>query len=152
MNNPIESNPRRRAEWLAQEQALAHNRRAAPASGDARVDAYRAAFHAVATAPRSEPPPDFVERTVRGVREAEVDEHIERWMVRIAGLIALAAVLVFAGPPLWESLQSSPAWALLPGAGLLGSPLLWATAAAAATAGLLDSWQKARQAGGAARA
>lgn len=144
MSNDMKSNPNPESEWQLQERALEQTRRGAPASGDARVDAYRAVFQAVAQASRSEPPADFAERTLRAVREAQVDEHIERWMVRIAGLIGMATLVVFAGPTLLDSLQSSTAWGMLPGAGLLGSPLLWAAAAGAATAGLMDSWQKAR--------
>ncbi len=145
MNQKIESNPSKDAEWLAQEQALAHHRRAAPASGDARVDAYRAVFHGVATAPRSEPPIDFGELTLLAVREAEVDEHIERWMIRIAGLLGLAAVLVFAGPLLLDSLRASATLSLLPGIDLLGSPLLWAAVAGAAAAAAADAWYQARR-------
>lgn len=144
MNNEFSSSPDNASEWHAQELALEQSRRAAPASGDVRIDAYRAVFHALATAPRSQPAADFAERTLRAVREAEVDEHIERWMIRIAGLAGLVAVLLVAGPMLLDSVRVSALMAMLPAAGLLGSPLLWATVAAAVTAGVLDAWFKAR--------
>jgi hypothetical protein len=135
------------SEWQAQERALAEARRVAPASGDARVDAYRAVFQALSRAARSEPPVDFTERTLRAVREAEIDEHIERWMVRVAGLIGVVALVVFAGPMLLDALDASAALAL-PTTGMFASPLLWVAAAGAAAAGLMDSWQQARHQAG----
>jgi hypothetical protein len=152
MSQQIQSHPSEHSEWQAQERAIEQSRSAVPASGDARVDAYRAVYHALALAPRSEPPVDFAERTLRAVREAEVDEHIERWMIRIAGMIGFVAVLLVAGPMLLDSLRVSAAMAMLPAASLLGSPLLWAAVAGAVTAGGFDFWQKSRHADGVARA
>lgn len=128
------------AEWQAQERALDASRRGARASGDANMDAYRSVFHAVSQAPRCEPPVDFVERTLRAVREAEVDEHIERWMIRIAGLVAVIAASVFAGPMLLDALHFS-AVQTMPAAGMFVSPLLWAAIAGVAAAALVDFWQ-----------
>ena len=62
MNNDSNTESSAQAEWQAQERALEQLRRGAKLSGIGRVDAYRAAFHAVAQAPRSEPPPEGGER------------------------------------------------------------------------------------------
>jgi hypothetical protein len=144
MSNELQSNTHKASEWRAQERALEAARRGARASGDPQVDAYAAVFHAVSLAPRSEPPVDFAERTLRAIREAEVDDHIDRWMIRIFGLVALVALAVFAGPMLLDTLSFS-ALQVMPAAGTFASPLLWAAIAGAAAAGLLDSWQTARQ-------
>jgi hypothetical protein len=144
MSNEMQSNVQKVSEWRAQERALEEARRGAQASGDPQVDSYRAVFHAVALAQRSEPPIDFAERTLRAVREAEIDEYIERWMIRIAGLVALVAITVFAGPMLLDTLSFS-AVQVIPAAGTMASPLLWAAIAGVAAAGVLDAWQTTRQ-------
>jgi hypothetical protein len=133
-------------EWLEQERALEQLRRGARPSGSVGEDAYRRVFQALAQLPQSEPPADFAAATARAIREMQIDEHIERWMIRIAGLLGVVAVLVVAGPLLVESFRSSAAMALLPPADLLGSPLLWAAAAGAVTASAFDVWQRARHA------
>jgi hypothetical protein len=147
MNQDIQSSTERAGEWQAQERALGQMRRGALSSGDPQVDAYRVVFHALSLAPRSEPPADFAERTLRAVRETEVDEHIERWMIRIAGLFGAFALVMFAAPMLLDSLALLGSTAALakPAAGMLASPLLWAAVAGMAAAGLMDTWQTARR-------
>jgi hypothetical protein len=143
MTRESQSSSTMASEWQAQERALAEARRGSPASGDAHVDAYRAVFHALSRAPRSEPPGDFAERTLRAVREAEIDERIERWMVHVAGLIGVVALILFAGPTLLNALGASAALTVST-TGMLASPLIWAAAAGAVAAGLMDSWETAR--------
>jgi hypothetical protein len=140
MNGELLSNEH---EWQAQETALKALRKVAPVSGDARIDTYRLAFHAVARVPRSQPPEDFAAAVVRAVRDAQGDEYIERWMIPIAALLGLACLVFFAGPMLVDSLKSSLTLALLPGAGWLSSPLLWAATAGAASAAGIDMLRKA---------
>lgn len=152
MNNDGNTESPRHADWQAQERALDQLRRGAPLSGVGRVDAYRAVFQAVAQAPRSGPPADFAAVTARAVREAQIDEYIERWMIRITGLIAVIAVLIYAGPMLLDSVRTSTALALLPSSALLGSPWVWAAGAGTLTAAAFDLWARQRVVDGAARA
>jgi hypothetical protein len=144
MSNELQSSPHQASEWRVQERALEASRRGALASGDPQVDAYRTVFHAVSLVPRSDPPVDFAECTLRAMREAEVDDHIERWMIRIVGLVALLALTVFAGPMLVDTLSFSAVQAM-PAAGTFASPLLWAAIAGVAAAAVLDSWKSARK-------
>ncbi len=161
MNEPSQPNQN---EWLAQERALELLRRYASGRcalpGDQQPDPlsptassggctdtntigeYRLLFHALTQMPRSEPPDDFAAAVARAVRDAQVDEHIERWVTRVAGAVATVCLAVFAGPILVDSLRTSDALTLLPGVGLLGSPLLWAAAAGTACAVLLDALHK----------
>lgn len=143
MNTESERKTRQSVEWQAQERALERLRQGGQ-GGDGRVDAYDVLFQAIAAAPRSEPPADFAEMALRAVREAEVDEYIERWLLRIAGLVALVGVAVFAGPMLWSSLGSGIVDGFAPAAGVLSSPMLWASAAAGATAAACDGWYRLR--------
>ena len=132
------------AEWEAQEGAVERLRQGVRIGEDGRVDAYQSLFQAIAAAPRSEPPADFAELALRAVREAQVDEYIERWLMRLAGLVALVGVAVFAGPALWSSLNVGMATTLGPAAGALSSPLLWAVVAAGATAAGCDAGYRLR--------
>ena len=152
MSNDSNTGSPRNADWQAQERALDQLRRGTQLSGVRRVDAYRAVFQAVAQAPRSGPPADFAAVTARAVREAQIDEYIERWMIRITGLIAVIAVLIYAGPMLLDSVRTSTALALLPSSALLGSPWVWAAGAGTLTAAAFDLWAKARAGDGPAHA
>ena len=128
------------AEWEAQEQARQAERATADASEDARGHLYRVIDRGARQRKRLELPADFATAVVSRVREQEVDEAIERWLLRIAGLIALVCALVYAAPDLlhspslahgtWQSLSSLETW--------LGSPWLWATVLALAAASGLD--------------
>ena len=150
MSTEAELNARQAAEWQAQERALECLRQGAQ-NGGGRVDAYQMLFRAIADAPRSEPPTDFAQLALRTVREAEVDEHIERWLLRLAGLMALVGVALFAGPAVWSSLSVGMADSLGPAAGVLSSPLLWAAVAAGFTAAGCDGWAQRRHPDGMAR-
>lgn len=143
MNTESERKTRQTLEWQAQERALERLRQGAQ-DGEGRVNAYDVLFQAIAAAPRSEPPADFAGMALRAVREAEVDEYIERWLLRIAGLVALVGVAVFAGPLLWSSLGTGLADSLASTSGLLSSPMLWASAAAGVTAAACDGWYRRR--------
>lgn len=143
MNDKTELTARQVSEWQAQERALEGLRQGMP-TGGGRVDGYQVLFRAIASAPRSEPPADFVQMALRSVREAEVDEYIERWLLRLAGMVALVGVAVFAGPALWSSLGAGMADSLGPAAAVLSSPLLWAAVVAGATAAGCDGWYRLR--------
>lgn len=143
MNDETELTARQMSEWQAQERALEGLRQGMP-TGGGRVDGYQVLFRTIASAPRSEPPADFVQMALRSVREAEVDEYIERWLLRLAGLVALVGVAVFAGPAVWSSLSAGMADSLGPAAGVLSSPLLWTAVAAGVTALGCDGWAQRR--------
>ena len=145
MSTKTEMNARQAVEWQAQERAFERLRQGQAArDGDGRADTYQVLFQAIAGAPRSEPPADFVQLALRSVREAEVDEYIERWLLRLAGLMALVGVAVFAGPAVWSSLSTGMAGSLGPAAGVLSSPLLWTAVAAGVTALGCDGWAQRR--------
>ena len=147
MNDETELTARQMSEWQAQERALEGLRQGMP-TGGGRVDGYQVLFRTIASAPRSEPPADFVQMALRSVREAEVDEYVERWLMRLAGLLALLGVAVFAGPVVWSSLGVGMADSLGPATGVLSSPLLWTAVAAGITASGCDGWaQRRRDAG-----
>lgn len=126
-------------EWQAQQCALEDESRGAPA-GDPQVDCYRAVFRAIARAPRSEPPADFAAGVLAALAVSERDERIERWVMRALAALVGIGIALYAGPMVLEVL--GPATDSVPmaavSATLLKSPLLWATLAAAATAGLVD--------------
>lgn len=150
MNTEPNRNSRHSVEWEAQERALGRVRQGAPKSGDGRADAYQLLFQTIASAPRSEPPADFAQLALRAVREAEVDEFVERWLLRLAGLLALLGVAAFAGPVVWSSLSVGMADSLGPAAGVLSSPLLWTAVAAGITASGCDGWARRRHEAGTA--
>lgn len=126
-------------EWQAQQCALEDESRGAPA-GDPHVDRYRAVFRAIAQAPRSGPPADFAAGVLAAVAASEREERIERWVMRVLGALVGIGVALYAGPTVLEML--GPATDGVPmaavSASLLKSPQLWAAAAAAATAGIVD--------------
>lgn len=145
MSTETELTGRQMSEWQAQERAHERLRQGQAArDGDRRADAYQVLFQAIASAPCSEPPTDLAQMVLRSVREAEVDEHIERWLLRLAGLVALLGVAVFAGPVVWSSLSVGMADSLGPAASFLSSPLLWTAVAAGVTALGCDGWAQRR--------
>ncbi len=149
MSTETELAARQVSEWQAQERAFERMRQGKAArDGDRRADVYQVMLQAIVSAPRSEPPTDFAQMVLRAVREAEVDEYVERWLMRLAGLLALLGVAVFAGPVVWSSLGVGMADSLGPATGVLSSPLLWTAVAAGITASGCDGWaQRRRDAG-----
>lgn len=126
------------SEWQLQQQAAAAEARGSPA-GDAGIDRYRAVFRALAQAPRSAPPQDFAASVIVRVGEWEREERMERWILRVLGALAGIAIALYAGPMLLDALAPAGSSLSLGGTtGLLRSPLLWASLAAGATAGLID--------------
>lgn len=118
MNTPNEH------EWQAQQQALGP----AQPGEHPLADRYRAVYQAVVHAELPALPPGLPDAVAAALRAQEVDEHIERWLLRTAGLLALVGAAVYAGPwlsdhvtllaPLRTWLQSGWVWAtLLAGAG-----------------------------------
>ncbi|MFO1496345.1 MAG: hypothetical protein U1F26_16990 [Lysobacterales bacterium] len=128
-------NAQQAREWQAQQQALA------PAQADEHplAERYRAVYQAVAQAELPALPPDLPAAVAAALRAAEVDEHIERWLLRAAGLLALIGIAVYAGPTLTEHLWFRSTLPITLDAGWL-----WATLLAGACAGLIDRWAASR--------
>lgn len=128
-------NAQQAREWQAQQQALG------PTQVDEHplAERYRAVYQAVAQAPLPAPPPDLPATLAAALRAAEVDEHIERWLLRAAGLLALIGAAVYAGPALTEHLWFRSTLPITLDAGWL-----WATLLAGACAGLIDRWAARR--------
>lgn len=123
MNTPNEH------EWQAQQQAL----------GPAQVgehpfaDRYRAVYQAMAHAELPALPPGLPDAVAAALRAQEVDEHIERWLLRAAGLLALIGAVLYAGPWLTDQTEL-----LAPLRSWLQSGWLWAALLAGASAALVD--------------
>lgn len=128
-------NAQQAREWQAQQQALAP----AQPGEDPRAARYRAVYHAVAQAELPALPPELPAAVAAALRAEEVDEHIERWLLRAAGLLALIGIAVYAGPTLTAHLSSL---------GTLPAPFdagwLCATLLAGACAALIDRWAARR--------
>ena len=119
------SHPIDAREWAAQEQGLAAARSGDDGHDDAASRSYRVVAVAVATAPRSRPPPGFAAAVAASVPER--DPGFERGLSR-GLLLALGAASIVSA-----ALSAAPAWRLLhdgPAAGAMP----WVIAAGACVA------------------
>lgn len=140
MNQHSDNDISQHREWQAQEQARLAQRAQLPAGSDPLVDSYRAVLNAIQQAPLPPVPQDFAASVARRLRAQEVDDYIDRWMLRGVGLLAAIGILWYCGPSLMAQLHLSADWVAsqVTPVPLLRSPLVWATALAAAAAGLCD--------------
>lgn len=118
-------------EWDAQERGLRSARQAVDDPPDPAARDYRLVARAIATAPRSQPPPDFAAAVAASAgADAGVgtrDPGYERILVRGLLLVLGAAAVVVA------ALSAGPAWQALRAASTAGT-MPWAAAAAACVA------------------
>ncbi|MGE4071048.1 MAG: hypothetical protein AB7E72_07725 [Lysobacterales bacterium] len=146
MTRNVKWSAEQQREWEAQEQAHQLELAAAASADEARIKLYRAVVRSARERPRLDPPADFASAVARRLREQEVDEAIERWLLGIGALIALVCALIYAAPTLLDA--RSPAQGALHSLSDLGlwfsSPWLWATALALAGAAVLDRFQERR--------
>lgn len=143
MNQTPEWTAAQRREWLAQEAAS----KAEAPSSDQEVRIYQAVLRAARQAPRTAPPADFAAAAARQAQKRDLDDALERWMLRIGALLALVGVLFYSGPAVLGGLHlSAEALQTLSGAGQswLSSPWLATVALALAAAAVLDRVKEVR--------
>jgi|CXWL01.1.fsa_nt_gi hypothetical protein len=140
MNDERNWTAQQRAEWELQERARRLERDGAGGRDEPAVDRYRAVMRAAQQARVAGPPPDFATQVAARLRDQELDERIERWLLRIAGVIALVCALYFAGAELRAIAQSTAdaLAAVAPGAQWLRNPMWLMVLTAAVSAGIFD--------------